>query len=205
MLGSATRKRHVMTIATRGEKETLALTYEDYLGEGETPGRYEIIDGVREWMTNPTQRHQRILLKLIEILRRFELSEKSGFTLVSPTDILITESPLKIRQPDLSYMSRQRFADKDVNDPAPFDISPELVVEILSPNESSRTLNIKLTEYASVQALECWSVDPHFEIIEVWQLSSDMPQLKSRFATGDKIESLAFPTLSADVSDIFEY
>ena len=35
------------------------LTYEQYLVEPEIVARYDIIDGVRIFMANPTRRHQR--------------------------------------------------------------------------------------------------------------------------------------------------
>jgi len=48
------------------------MTYEEYLAEGEVFKRYDIIDGVRHLMPNPTRLHQRILLNLARILHRFE-------------------------------------------------------------------------------------------------------------------------------------
>ena len=37
------------------------ISYEDYLSEGETNWRYDIIDGVRVGMASPTAYHQRIV------------------------------------------------------------------------------------------------------------------------------------------------
>jgi Uma2 family endonuclease len=39
---------------------TERLTYEQYLAEPEIRRRYDIIDGVRVFMTNPTIQHQEI-------------------------------------------------------------------------------------------------------------------------------------------------
>jgi hypothetical protein len=47
------------------------LTYAEYLAEGETLERYDIVDGVRE-VTNPTRKHQRLLLRIARLLQDFE-------------------------------------------------------------------------------------------------------------------------------------
>lgn len=49
------------------------ITYEQYMAEGEVTARYDITDGVRRYLTNPTRTHQRIAGNIYALLRRYEL------------------------------------------------------------------------------------------------------------------------------------
>jgi len=50
------------------------------------------------------------------------------------------------------------------------DIAPELVVEIVSPSESTRKVSDKLVNYRWIGVQECWLVRSAEETIEVIQL-----------------------------------
>src|SRR5437588_10887830 len=111
------------------------LTYEEDMREEPTQDRYDIVDGVRI-MANPTRSHQEVLGNLFEMFRAFQRTNGLGRVLLSPNDVLIRRSPLRIRQADLSFISNERLAQcPPPTDPAPLETPPELVVEILSPSE----------------------------------------------------------------------
>src|SRR5579871_2452219 len=100
------------------------LTYEQYMAEGEINRRYEIVDGVRT-VTNPTRRHQDIAGNLYERFRQYQRTRKHGRTFQPPCDVLITEIPLRIRQPDVLFMSQERLAQNPpADDPAPLNPAP---------------------------------------------------------------------------------
>ena len=69
------------------------LTYEDYLTEGVVYGRYDIIDGVRYFMPNPTPLHQEIALNIAEMFRAYQRQTKRGRAFMAPRDILVKVNP----------------------------------------------------------------------------------------------------------------
>ena len=77
------------------------LTYEQYLAEGEINRRYDIIDGVRIWMPNPTVRHQDVLFNIATAFKAFGRVSGQGRMVVAACDVLITYQPLHTRQPDV--------------------------------------------------------------------------------------------------------
>ena len=83
----------------------LPLTYEQYLVEGEINQRYDIVDGVRDWMPNPTRQHQRIALNIAESFRVYERATRRGETIIAACDVLIQRNPLRTRQPDVLFIS----------------------------------------------------------------------------------------------------
>jgi len=180
------------------------MTYEEYMREGEVNLRYDILDGVRCYHTNPTRRHQKMLLAIAEILRACAKISKTGKAYIAPCDILIRRFPLRTRQPDVLFMSNARIAaNPPASDPAPLDPAPELVVEIISPSDSVGVLAAKLADYQRVGVQECWVVYPKDRSIEALELSGEDIQSVGVYDSDAAFSSRAFPTLQLNVVDIF--
>jgi Uma2 family endonuclease len=184
------------------EKE---LTFEDYMSEGEINRRYDIIDGKREYMTNPSVRHQEVAGNIYDALRTFQKSHRFGRTIMAPCDILISRKPLRTRQPDALFISRERFGDKDPKDPAPLPRAPELVVEVLSPSEGRSARLAKVKDYCKAGVLECWIVSPQAETVEVLRLTQIAHESVEVYGHDQTVTSIAFPDLSIKVADIFAF
>lgn len=180
------------------------MTYDDYLAEEEVMARYDIIDGVRYFMTNPTAYHQETLMNLMELLRQYQRQTGAGRTLVAPCDVLITRQPLKTRQPDVMFFSQARAAlNPPLKDPAPRSPAPELVVEILSPNETRRSRAEKIADYCAVDVRECWVVDPEAQTVEVLRLTRSGPEAIADYDREGLVRSEVFPGLVVPAAAIF--
>ena len=182
---------------------TPLLTYEHYMAEGEINRRYDILDGVRRYMTNPSIRHQDILFNIAAVLKSYGKSSGKGRMILAPCDILIRRNPLRTRQPGVLYVSYERFGSRDAFDPAPLSPAPELAIEILSPSDSLSTLDAKLDDYRSVGVLDCWVVDPAAQTIEVLRLSSHEASSVATFGAGQSVQSITFADLTLRVADVF--
>jgi Uma2 family endonuclease len=179
------------------------LTYEEYLAEGEVMQRYDIVDGVR-YVTNPNRRHQRILVRLTELLRAYERSSRVGEVLVSPTDVLISREPLRVRQPDVLFISYARLAHCAAeDDPEPLLVGPELVVEILSPSESRAVRAGKFEDYRRAGVDECWVIVPEARIVEVLRLNAGVIESMALYRADEEVISRIFPDLRVPVAALF--
>jgi Uma2 family endonuclease len=191
-------------MAVAAEQLAPPLTYEAYLAEGEVMKRYDILDGLRIYMTNPTRRHQRFLRAIARRLEDFETQYGRGLCLVAPQDVLIRRSPLRTRQPDVLFISHEQLAKcAPETDQQPLLAAPELVVEILSPSETARTRAEKIRDYCSVGVRECWVVQPEARTIEVLRLSTSGAESVVVAGTGDDIRSVTWPELSLAVAQVF--
>ena len=179
------------------------LTYEDYMTEGEINRRYDIIDGDRIYMTQPTDRHQDIAANIFEGFRSFQKSSRRGKSLFAPRDILITRNPLKTRQPDVLFCSNEVLASRLLNDARPYSPAPELVVEVLSPSDTKRVLQSKLADYCSVDVKECWVVRPDSETVEILRLSPSGAESVALYQQGETAQSIAFSGLAMTLEEIF--
>jgi len=182
------------------------LTYETYLTEGEVNARYDILDGVRVFMASPTLEHQDIAGNIYAYFRVHRQSGNAARPIIAPSDVLISRSPLRTRQPDVLLISDTRFGNRDRSIPGALSPAPELVVEILSPSDTLAVQRAKLTDFASVAVLECWMVDANARTVTRLQPSpdgDDTAQNPVTYQEGDTIRSLAFAGLEMPVAAVF--
>ena len=197
-----------MTATAHAQSQKL-LTYEAYMEEfrtqAPTPQPCEILDGVRIMPPAPRPIHQIILENLIELFRNARRAGLPIRTLPSPIDVLIQRSPLRVRQPDLLAMSAAHCPSRAVLDlPAPLTTPPELVVEILSPSETRRSVDTKIADFQAIGVLECWIVTIAPDTVEVLALTDTGYQPAAFYTPGQDLRSLVFPNLVLPVAAIFE-
>lgn len=192
-------------MATMTQALAPTLTYEAYLAEPQTEGRYDIINGVRVYMAGATWDHQTIGLNVVDALRRYGRVSGVGKANIAPFDVLIRRSPkLQTRQPDVLFVSFARLAQVGGR-PAkgPLAIAPELVVEVISDTETERILGDKLTDYEEIGVDECWVVRPDAGTLEVLALSADGARSVAVYGDGQEAASVALPGLSVALADVF--
>ncbi len=179
------------------------LTYEAYLAEPQTEGRYDIINGVRKFMAGATWDHQTIALNIAGLLRQYGRVSGVGKANIAPFDVLIRRFPkLQTRQPDVLFVSFARLAQVGGR-PAkgPLAIAPELVVEVISDTETERILSDKLADYCEIGVDECWVVRPDAGTVEVLALAADGARRVAVYGDGESVVSVALPGLTAAVAE----
>ena len=86
----------------------------------------------------------------------------------------------------------------------PITVAPELVIEVLSPSETRRTIDPKIADFQSVGVQECWVVSPEAETVEILALTADSVRSVSISGRGQEVRSVVFPELRIAVARIFE-
>ncbi len=180
--------------------QTQPLTYEEYLEGLETRDRYEIVDGVMIMAPAPTLDHQKILRQLFRVLDAIVTRDQLGEVLFAPLDILVQREPLRTRQPDLLFVSRERA---DILGHT-LEGAPDMVSEILSPGNSRAGVESKLADYASMGVRECWLLSPEARSVEVLELVDRGWVRIALCGLGDRAQSRVFPGLSLPVAELFE-
>ena len=196
-----------MAIATEAPATptTHALTYDAYMAEPETEGRYSIINGVREYMAGATWRHQRVSNNVSRAFHRYEQDCGLGTTVPAPFDVLIRRFPkLQTRQPDVLFISQARMAQGGgIPVKGPFGAAPELVVEIISDSETQRILGDKIADYVEIGMDECWVVRPDAGTVEVLALTPGGAQSLAVYGQGEAVQAVVFAGLAVSVADVF--
>ncbi len=193
-----------MSAATALAAPPKRLTYEAYMAEETDKRRYDIVDGEKFYMSGVTDNHQDYQGNLFVLLRTFGQQYQLGRARMAPRDILITRVPLRIRQPDIFFISNERQAlNPAPNDPTPLIAAPELVVEIISDSETANRFNAKIDDYCKVDVRECWKVEGDTQTVEVLRLSRSGAVSVQVYGRGETVQSLTFPGLSVAVEAIF--
>lgn len=186
--------------------ETSLLVYEDYLALPEMKQRYEIIDGEMVVTLTPTPEHQWLLGNAYTHFDAFVESHQLGIVLFAPVDVLIARDPLRVRQPDLLYLSAERLGNLTLTEALkrnPLDIAPDLVVEILSPTNTRIDMESKCADYSTIGVRECWLVSPEARTVEVLRLTPQSIETFGIYGTGSIVRSAVLPELEFQVKTIF--
>jgi Uma2 family endonuclease len=179
--------------------QTQQLTYEDYLKSPEIKQRYEIVDGKMIMAPSPTREHQTILRQLFLQIHSFVSERGLGEVLFAPLDVVIQRDPLRTRQHDLLFVSKER---SEILTPI-IEGAPDLVVEVLSPGNTRRAMEEKLGDYARLGVRECWIVSPNGGTVEVLELSQGRWQRLAIYGLGDQVQSRVLDGLEAPVAELF--
>jgi Uma2 family endonuclease len=185
---------------------TEILTYESYLALPEMMQRYEIIKGELIMAPAPTIQHQWDISEINDFLKSHVRAHRLGIVLFAPVDVVIRRAPLQTRQPDILYVSLERIRqyglDSLKNLPL-LEFPPDLTVEIISPSESQRKIDDKLSDYQFIGVKECWLVRPDPQTVEVLQLTADTIESSGVFSRNETIESQVLSQLALSVETIF--
>jgi Uma2 family endonuclease len=146
----------------------LVVDWEGYLNLPDDLTHYEIIDGEVIPLASPTFRHQIVAQQILLTVVPAARARRLGEMLIAPYDVVVQREPLRTRQPDLMFFSRQRFSDFSslLRQPRT-EQSPDLVIEILSPSETYTYWSEKLQDYFVLGVPEVWLVDVDKRAIEV--------------------------------------
>ena len=180
--------------------QTKKLTYQEYLDGPEIRARYDIVDGEMIMAPSPKRAHQTILGRhLRRGSRQFATENELGDVYFAPLDVVVQEAPLRVRQPDLIFVSNE-------NSGILGDFihgGPDLVVEVLSPGNSRSEIESKLSDYAQIGVRECWLISPEARTAEVLQLDDGQWSRLFIRGVGDNLESAVLSGFSMPVSQIF--
>ncbi|HEX8203442.1 MAG TPA: Uma2 family endonuclease [Isosphaeraceae bacterium] len=76
------------------------------------------------------------------------------------------DAPGKVRKPDVSFIRRERFSTDDLIE-GYLRIPPDLVVEVISPNDLAWEVEAKVDEYLRAGVRLVWIIDPHTRTVRI--------------------------------------
>jgi len=106
-------------------------------------------------MASPTVDHQETVINILELLRVYQRATRRGRALTAPLDVLVSRNPLRTRQPDVLFISRERLEEAGGRFlEGPLTTAPELAVEVLSGSDTRRARADKIADYAAIGVTE---------------------------------------------------
>lgn len=152
-------------------------TYEEYARLPDDGNRYEVIGGELYVTPTPRSLHQKVVVRLSQVLETFTVENGLG-EVFGPLSLVL--GPNDFLQPDLLFVRKERIGivkdDKAL-------AAPDLVIEILSPATALRDRGLKRERYAHFGVPEYWIVDADARKIEIYRLKENSNR-PAEIATG---------------------
>ena len=179
-------------------KDKRAITAEELLTLGDI-GRTELVRGRIIHLMPTGHPHGYIEVLISALLYNFVKLHKLGRVLGGEIGIFTRRDPDSVRAADAAFISTERYAQ--VQSTSFLDVCPELLVEILSPDDTWSHMHEKLAEYFSVDARLIWVIDPRLEQVHAYRSLDDVTRLtrQDQLGGGDVL-----PGFQVSIDELFE-
>ncbi len=161
-------------------------------------GPCELVEGEIIKMSPTGDKHGNIESNIDFALKQFVRQHKLGHIRVGEIGIYIRRKPDTVRGADVAFISNERYAQRGAS--GFLDVAPDLVVEIMSPDDRWSAVMKKLGEYFSIGVRLAWVVDPDTESIYAYRSLTDVRHFaKNAALPGDDV----LPGFSITVGEFF--
>ena len=126
--------------------------------------------------------------------------------LFAPVDIILQRDPLRTRQPDVLFIRKDKLPGTSLDDLEGLqllEITPDSIVEVLSPSDTKKVLTGKLTDYQRIGVKECWLVSRETRSVEVLHLSARKSERVGFYGLGETVCSETIIDFRLTVDAIF--
>lgn len=135
----------------------------------------ELIDGTLVEKTMGWQESY-LAISIATLLNSFVQPKKLG--MVFGADGMFRLEPEQIRIPDVAFISKQRFAGRTLKPGAFWELGCDLAVEVISPSNTRREMERKLTDYFAAGVGAVWLVYPKSREVLVYSSPSNSVTLR---------------------------
>jgi len=201
-MAAATSVAPVTSLSQLDTNET--YTYADYL-TWKFDEFVELIKGkLMRPMASPSRLHQVYAGNFFGEIRQY-LKGKPCQVYVAPFDVRLTtagangdQQIMTVVQPDICVIcDRAKLDDRGCVG------SPDWIVEILSPGNTSRDTKTKFDLYEESGVLEYWIVFPGVKTVAVYVLENEQYQLAGEFYEPGPIPVRTLPGLALEWTEVF--
>ena len=144
-----------------------AMTAEDLLHVKIPNKRTELVRGVLVVHEPAGYTHGRVAMNVAIKLGVHVERTGLGQLFAAETGFTLARGPDTVRAPDVAYVRRERLLDPE---PRGFpDLAPDLVVEVLSPDDRPGAVLAKIADWLSAGTRLVWVIDPARRVARVYR------------------------------------
>lgn len=184
-----------MTVST----EQPVWTDADFMALSKDGHRYELVDGEPIDIGNSGMEHGGIGSFLGGLLALYVRQQKLGIVCDSSTAFTLKSG--NKRSPDVSFVQKERLKGLKRPPRGFFQGSPDLAIEILSPNNTVEEIHSKIVEYFENETRLVWVIHPDERYVLVYHA----PEPDGFLRADDSLEGESVvPGFSMAIADLFE-
>jgi Uma2 family endonuclease len=178
--------------------ETKLITGEELAAMGDI-GSCELIEGRIVPMSPTGYEHGNIETKIGAALYTFVSARKLGKVQSGEVGIYTRRNPDNVRGADVLFISNERFTRRKSS--SYLDVAPDLVIEILSPDDRWSEVTEKLREYFAIGVRLVWIIDPKSRSVHAYRALTDVREFtENDDLPGDEV----LPGFSIKIRELFE-
>ena len=157
----------------------------------------ELLRGEVITMPPPKGRHGLAQAQIAYLLKCLVTPRKLGWV-ITESGVVIERDPDSVFGPDVSFYSIARHPNRPEGY---FEIPPDLVVEVLSPDDRRKHVREKIKDYVKNGVKLVWLVDPDFRTVTVYAGSLRGTELdEAETITGGDV----LPEFTCKVAEFFD-
>lgn len=138
--------------------------------------RLELVKGKVYEMAPAGGRHGYVAIKTGVRLSVHVQPNRLGHVFAAETGFIIQRDPDTVRAPDAAFISQNRLSADEIPD-GYIDLIPDLVVEVVSPNDRRREVREKVEEWLNAGVHLVWVLYPATRSAIVYRSLSDLTNL----------------------------
>ena len=152
------------------------FTAEDLLCLSTTGKRLELVKGKVYEMAPEGGRHGYVAMNIGTLMGGHVRSNRLGRVFAAETGFIIRHDPDTVRAPDAAFVSQNRLSADEIPD-GYIDLIPDLVVEVVSPNDRRREVLEKVEEWLNAGVRLAWVLYPATRSAIVYRSLNDVTHL----------------------------
>lgn len=160
--------------------------------------RYELFRGALRQMAPAGEAHGSFAMELGWRLAKFVSEHELGKIYAAETGFKLQENPDTVRAPDVAFVSRERLEQQPPTKGYRRG-SPNLAVEVVSPNDRPTEVAEKVYEWLHYGTAEVWVLDTEGRSLTVYRSGEALRTL----GEADTLTSSLFPDWSLPLGELF--
>ncbi|MBX3448340.1 MAG: Uma2 family endonuclease [Planctomycetaceae bacterium] len=150
------------------------LTAEEFFADESSGAWSELVRGRVVTLCPPGAQHGAICTNVVYELMSFLEEHALGRGICNNCGVITERDPDTVRGPDIAYYSFDRIPPG----PAPTGyptVSPDLIFEVLSTNDSTREMTVKVGEYLATGVRAVVLVNPERSTVTIYRPDDERP------------------------------
>jgi Uma2 family endonuclease len=134
--------------------------------------RYELVKGELRTMSPAGSEHGAIVVNVTVLLAQHVRANNLGVIFGAETGFKIAENPDTVLAPNVAFISRERIPESGI--PKKYwPGAPDLAVEVLSPGDTAREVEVKVGQWLTAGARLVLTVNPQHKSVTVQRAPKD--------------------------------
>ena len=165
--GATFRECQAGTMDMISKSEQTAITADQLFHLPEDGNCYELVNGVLSVMSPAGSEHGDVAGRILRRLGNHVERSGLGTTYAAETGFQIARSPDTVRAPDAAFVSHRRLATVEPTR-GYLPLAPDLVVEVVSPNDSYSDVEAKAADWLNAGSLVVLVADPTSRVLRAY-------------------------------------